>query len=111
MRDEPLLLGDCCVIAVGAPGETGALTHIGKDWSECYLPIDPNNALVALRGDGQPTLNAAQLNVASARNSLTEFFASQKTGAEAQLAALIGSQPTLMALSELERSFSWDRLG
>jgi uncharacterized protein DUF4238 len=102
--DEPLILGDSCVVVVGEDGATGWIFKFGKHWREVYLPIGRHLALVGLAPDGpaSPSLDAAALNRASAELARDYIYASRSTRVEEDLAALIGSAEPLITEASLD---------
>ncbi len=102
--NEPLILGDSCVVGVGADGSTGWLFKYGKGCREVYLPIGRHVAIVGLSPDGPnvPSLDASSLNRASAELARDYIYASRCTSAEKDLAARIGSVEPLMTDAEMD---------
>ena len=102
---EPLILGDHCVVTVGPDGSRGWLSKFGSDWSELYLPVTRDLAIVGLSpgaGDA-PSLDVKSLNEASASLSNAYFYSSRCSQLEEALAATIGSaEPILNAEDEAE---------
>lgn len=90
---ELFILGDSCVVALGADGAIGWPFKFGREVREVYLPIDKRVAIVGLAGDGRdaPTLVSSNLNDASAGLARKYIYAPRCTQRELDLASQIGS--------------------
>jgi hypothetical protein len=102
--DEPLILGDCCVVCVGADGSVGWPFKFGRRWKEIYLPVGRALAVVGMAADapGAPSLDAAALNRASADLAREYVYACRCTQVELTLAARIGSMSPLIEDETIE---------
>jgi hypothetical protein len=92
-----LILGDCCVIAADADGNTGALTKIGRERRRVLLPISPTQILVGYEA-GEPSVpvDPDEINLASAEMSHSVIYASSAGDRERALATAIGRRAELL---------------
>jgi hypothetical protein len=90
--DEPLILGDVCVVAVSREGAFGHPMQFGSESRVRLLPIGPRMAIAAVeKGATLPSISSDAINRCSAALSRSFFFSSQNGNLEAQLHATIGS--------------------
>jgi Protein of unknown function (DUF4238) len=92
-----LILGDCCVVAVDAEGNTGSLITIGRERRRVLLPISPTQILVGYEADEPSSpVDLDAINLASAELSDSVIYASRAGDRERGLAAQIGRRAALL---------------
>jgi hypothetical protein len=102
-RDIDLIIGDSGAVARGKDGTTGYFMRFGKEhWSEVYLPVSGHQVLVAHRDESGSLMGAADLNNASARQSVLCFWSSVASIELRELGKVIGAGDPLASDLEIE---------
>lgn len=110
--DCEFVLGDCCVIGRSTDGEIGSPLRFAQKWSEIYLPISPDQVLVAC--NHQDDYQGADLDINAASASLSRSYVYSNCASEAhcRFSSRIGEACYLLPeedVSELVEN-AWEEL-
>lgn len=100
--DEPIVLGDCCVIAIDENGQYKHTYEEGvRKSAALLLPVSFNRLLIGTRGslDFQPSIS--ELNEASAQYSQHFFVANNRCSELENLATTIGTYSPTFEMDSL----------
>ena len=84
------VLGDCCVIGRSTDGEIGSPLRFAQDWSEIYLPISPDQVLVACNHLDAFQAPDFDINEASASLSRSYLYSNCASEVHCRLSSRIG---------------------
>jgi hypothetical protein len=101
-----LILGDACIFALNDQSAPHPLND-ATNWVVLYFPISPTQCLIGSRTRPEHQLNSAEINVASAKTSVEQFFSSRTGEDVAALKRLIDADATIISeteIAELARS-------
>lgn len=113
VESQDLILGDGCVVAVGADGSVGSLLRSDIAWKAVYLPISVSTVLVAMREGSGALLSARDINIASATLSSSYIYASKVNDFVLEMAQIIGKGEVLISGEKVAEivAESWNDLG
>lgn len=108
---ESLILGDSCIFTLDSQNLPHPLND-AINWTTLYFPISPTQCLIGHRTRESALLTAAQINVASAKSSLEQFFACKKNEEILALKSLVEANTEMLSAVEIDdvTSSVWRRL-
>ncbi|MEP7011119.1 MAG: DUF4238 domain-containing protein [Acidobacteriota bacterium] len=104
-KDHEIVLGDGCIVATIADGQTASLLRPNGAWENIYLPISPSRVLAAGR-ENPPAPLADAINRASAELSVSQFFCSSASAAAPNLVSRIGQRAVILDEVDMQEMFA-----
>jgi Protein of unknown function (DUF4238) len=99
---EPLILGDvCCLFDIDSRFKS--LGGVQENIQRMYVPISSDCVIVASVTDELPTVDAVELNEASARVSRDYFICKERSPEMNRLQALLGTDSEILTKAEREQ--------